>query len=129
MGKQMGPKKSKMWNYFLLEPQVPGKRSDPSEGLRALGDRRPPSALKTFFTLRTVFPGDPPTGPRKIHGVSGPAFGTNALDNDFFEIRNLARHSIIATGTIRWCRIHLIAQCLFGNYAHLTLPVIGFKLQ
>jgi hypothetical protein len=61
--------------------------------------------------------------------VSGPAFGTDALDNDFFEIRYLARHRIIATVGIRWYRIHLTARHLFGNNAHFTLPVIKFKLQ
>jgi hypothetical protein len=61
--------------------------------------------------------------------VSGPAFGTNALDHDFFKIRYLARQLIIATGAIGCCRIYLTAGNLFGDNAHFALPVIGFKLQ
>jgi hypothetical protein len=61
--------------------------------------------------------------------VSGPAFGTDALDNDFLEIRYPAKHRVTVTVGKRWCRIHLTARYLFGNNAHFTLPVIGFKLQ
>jgi hypothetical protein len=61
--------------------------------------------------------------------VSDPAFRTDALDNDFLEIRYFAKHRVIATVGIRRWRIHLTARYLFGNNAHFTLPVIGFKLQ
>jgi hypothetical protein len=60
--------------------------------------------------------------------MSVPAFGTDTFDNDFFEIRYLARHRIIATVGIRWYWIHLTARYLFGKNAHFNLLVVGFSL-